>query len=41
MNHRYFETRGMRPLFFEEIAVHPSHHGMGIGLGGLPASTRF
>lgn len=31
MNHRYFETRGMRPLFVEEIAVHPSHHGMGIG----------
>ena len=23
MNHRYFEKRGMRPLFVEEIAVHP------------------
>jgi ribosomal protein S18 acetylase RimI-like enzyme len=31
MNHRYFEKRGMRPLFVEEIAVHPSYHGMGIG----------
>jgi ribosomal protein S18 acetylase RimI-like enzyme len=31
MNHRYFETRGMRPLFVEEIAVHPGYHGLGIG----------
>jgi ribosomal protein S18 acetylase RimI-like enzyme len=31
MNHRYFENRGMRPLFVEEIAVHPAYHGMGIG----------
>jgi ribosomal protein S18 acetylase RimI-like enzyme len=31
MNHRYFEKRGMRPLFVEEIAVHPSYHGLGIG----------
>jgi len=31
MNHRYFEKRGMRPLFVEEIAVHPDYHGMGIG----------
>jgi ribosomal protein S18 acetylase RimI-like enzyme len=31
MNHRYFENRGMRPLFVEEIAVHPDYHGMGIG----------
>lgn len=31
MNHRYFEKRGMRPLFVEEIAVHPGYHGMGIG----------
>src|SRR4029079_4128556 len=23
MNHRYFEKRGMRPLFVEEVAVHP------------------
>lgn len=31
MNYRYFERRGMRPLFVEEIAVHPDHHGLGIG----------
>jgi ribosomal protein S18 acetylase RimI-like enzyme len=31
MNYRYFEKRGMRPLFVEEIAVHPDHHGMRIG----------
>jgi ribosomal protein S18 acetylase RimI-like enzyme len=31
MNRRYFETRGMRPLFVEEIAVHPDYHGIGIG----------
>ncbi|MDX2290528.1 MAG: GNAT family N-acetyltransferase [Hyphomicrobiaceae bacterium] len=31
MNHRYFEKRDMRPLFVEEIAVHPSYHGIGIG----------
>jgi ribosomal protein S18 acetylase RimI-like enzyme len=31
MNHRYFEKRGMRPLFVEEIAVHPNYHDMGIG----------
>jgi ribosomal protein S18 acetylase RimI-like enzyme len=31
MNHRYFEKRGMRPLFVEEIAVHPNYHEMGIG----------
>jgi len=31
INHRYFDKRGMRPLFVEEIAVHPSHHGTGIG----------
>lgn len=31
MNHRYFEKRGMRPLFVEEIAVHPNYHGMGVG----------
>lgn len=29
-NHRYFDKRGMRPLFVEEIAVHPEFHGMGI-----------
>lgn len=31
MNYRYFEKRGMRPLFVEELAVHPDYHGMGIG----------
>jgi len=31
MNHRYFARRDMRPLFVEEIAVHPAYHGMGIG----------
>jgi ribosomal protein S18 acetylase RimI-like enzyme len=31
MNHRYFEKRGMRPMFVEEIAVHPDYHGHGIG----------
>jgi ribosomal protein S18 acetylase RimI-like enzyme len=31
MNERYFEKRDMRPLFVEELAVHPGYHGMGIG----------
>ena len=31
MNYRYFEKRGMRPLYVEEIAVHPDYHGIGIG----------
>jgi ribosomal protein S18 acetylase RimI-like enzyme len=31
MNHRYFEKRGMRPLFVEELAVHPGYHGFGVG----------
>jgi ribosomal protein S18 acetylase RimI-like enzyme len=31
MNHRYFEKRGMRPMFVDEIAVHPDYHGLGIG----------
>jgi ribosomal protein S18 acetylase RimI-like enzyme len=31
MNHRYFENRGMRPLFVEELAVHPDYHGFGVG----------
>jgi ribosomal protein S18 acetylase RimI-like enzyme len=31
MNHRYFARRGMRPLFVEEIAVHPDYHGIGVG----------
>lgn len=31
MNERYFEKREMRPLFVEELAVHPDYHGQGIG----------
>jgi ribosomal protein S18 acetylase RimI-like enzyme len=31
MNQRYFEKRGMRPLFVEELAVHPEYHNLGIG----------
>jgi ribosomal protein S18 acetylase RimI-like enzyme len=31
MNERYFEKRDMRPLFVEELAVHPEYHNMGIG----------
>lgn len=31
MNRRYFEKRGMRPLFVDEIAVHPDYHGLGVG----------
>jgi ribosomal protein S18 acetylase RimI-like enzyme len=31
MNERYFENRDMRPLFVEELAVHPSYQGLGIG----------
>lgn len=31
MNERYFEKRDMRPLFVEELAVHPNYQGMGIG----------
>jgi ribosomal protein S18 acetylase RimI-like enzyme len=31
MNQRYFEKRSMRPLFVEELAVHPDYHGLGIG----------
>lgn len=31
MNHRYFEKRGMRPLYVDEIAVHPDYHGLGVG----------
>ena len=31
MNHRYFEKRGMRPLYVEEFAVAPQYHGMGVG----------
>lgn len=31
MNQRYFEAREMRPLFVEELAVHPDLRGMGVG----------
>lgn len=31
MNMRYFETREMRPLFVEELAVHPEVQGWGVG----------
>lgn len=31
INHRYFEDRDMRPLFVQELAVHPEYHGYGIG----------
>lgn len=31
INQRYFVKRGMRPLFVEEIAVHPDYHELGIG----------
>jgi ribosomal protein S18 acetylase RimI-like enzyme len=31
MNARYFSTRDMRPLFVEELAVHPDYQGRGVG----------
>jgi ribosomal protein S18 acetylase RimI-like enzyme len=31
INERYFENREMRPLFVEEIAVHPEYQGRGVG----------
>jgi ribosomal protein S18 acetylase RimI-like enzyme len=31
MNERYFAKRDMRPLFVEELAVHPDYQGRGIG----------
>lgn len=31
INMRYFEKRGMRPLFVEELASHPQFHGRGVG----------
>jgi ribosomal protein S18 acetylase RimI-like enzyme len=31
MNERYFAKRDMRPLFVEELAVHPNYQGRGIG----------
>lgn len=31
VNPRWFEKRGMRPLFVEELAVHPDYQGQGVG----------
>ena len=31
INPRYFEKRDMRPLFIDELAVHPDWHGKGVG----------
>lgn len=31
MNQHYFSNRDMRPLYVEELAVHPEMHGQGIG----------
>jgi len=31
INPRYFEKRDMRPLFVDELAVHPSYNGRGVG----------
>lgn len=31
INPRYFEKRGMRPLYVEELAAHPDYQGRGVG----------
>jgi ribosomal protein S18 acetylase RimI-like enzyme len=31
INPRYFDKRGMRPMFVEELAVHPDYQGRGVG----------
>lgn len=31
INQRYFDSRDMRPLYVEELAVHPGYQGRGIG----------
>jgi ribosomal protein S18 acetylase RimI-like enzyme len=31
INPRYFEKREMKPLYVEELAVHPEWHGRGVG----------
>lgn len=31
VNPRYFDKRGMRPLYVEELAVHPEYQGRGVG----------
>src|SRR5262249_47531227 len=32
MNERYFAKHDMRPLFVEELAVHPDYQGRGVGV---------
>ena len=47
INPRYFEKRAMRPLFVEELAVHPEFQGRGIGvfvldqLEQIPVCVRY
>ncbi|MFT3927674.1 MAG: GNAT family N-acetyltransferase [Myxococcales bacterium] len=31
INPRYFDKRGMRPMFLDELAVHPKVQGLGVG----------
>ena len=31
INPRYFDKRGMRPMFVDELAVHPEMQGQGVG----------
>lgn len=31
INPRYFDKRGMRPLYVDELAVHPDYQGRGVG----------
>jgi ribosomal protein S18 acetylase RimI-like enzyme len=31
VNSRYFDNRDMRPMFVEELAVHPNYQGQGVG----------
>lgn len=31
MNPRYFDKRGMRPMFVDELASHPDYQGRGVG----------
>ena len=35
VNSRYFERREMRPLFVQELAVHPDYQGQGVGTFAL------
>jgi ribosomal protein S18 acetylase RimI-like enzyme len=35
INPRYFEKRDMKPLFVDELAVHPEWHGRGVGTFAL------